>query len=123
MEVDVVADIGVVLENGEKEIDNDSTTKKRHNLTYSAAVNIMRLAGLFASDSSQFLPSKHRLKTIINFFSSAVTEHDMCPNCQRDKTNQYNFEDIYDGKMYKASVHSDEISFNFFEDGVQVATT
>lgn len=211
MEMDDFIDIGEVLEIevGDKESENHSSddeeeiltedpnshlsieeqikmllllaTKKRHNLTYSAAVNIMRLAGLFARDSSCFLPSKHRMKTIINFFSSAVTEHHMCPGCQmyigivhdffvcsncgkegdaasnkkcgniflyislhdqfkclfeyclsdsdivnpnaRDKINQFNYEDIYDGRKYKTSVNSGEISFNFFVDGVQVATT
>ncbi|KAK3917853.1 AP-1 complex subunit mu-1 [Frankliniella fusca] len=160
-------------------------TKKRHNLTYSAAENIMKLAGILSSDStsdsSPFLLSKNLMKRAIKFFSSSLSEHHICPNCQkyhgivekvftcsacgsecdadhnrkkgnvflylsikdqlkslfecclsdedvvkinmREKINQYNYEDIFDGKKYSKSVPAGYLSFTFFVDGVQVATT
>ena len=40
----------------------------------------------------------------------------------RSKINQHNYEDIFDGAMYKKVVR-DWLSFNFFVDGLQVAST
>lgn len=153
-------------------------TKKRHNLTYSAAENIMKLAGVVSGEFTPFNPSKHQMKRVIELFSSSLSEHHICQNCQkyigivdnaftcsacgfesdadsnkkkgnvflylslkdqfkalfeccvsdedlvqpdkREKINKYNFEDIFDGKIYKSSVPAGFLSFCFFVDGVQV---
>lgn len=55
-------------------------TKFRHNLTYSAAECIMRLAGVL-SQESLYTPTKHMLKAAISLYSSSVTEHHICPHC------------------------------------------
>ncbi|KAK3910840.1 Beta,beta-carotene 9',10'-oxygenase [Frankliniella fusca] len=41
----------------------------------------------------------------------------------RKKINCHNYEDIYDGAMYKIFQSSDTITLNFFIDGLQVATS
>lgn len=152
-------------------------TKKRHKLTYRAAECVMQLASVF-SDTESFTPSKHLMKQAIKLYSTLITEHHICPNCNRyhgpaqeefnclhcgqntsvtvnkqagycflylsigqqlkfilesglldklitpqnrQKINRWNYEDIYDGKIYRDKVLNQEvISFNFFVDGVQV---
>ncbi|KAK3923588.1 Alanine--tRNA ligase [Frankliniella fusca] len=155
-------------------------TKRRHNLTYSAAEDIMNLAGV-VSDKSGFLPTRHIMKKTIELYSACdMTEHHVCPqcglyigvissanftyeNCNRDictdknrkggnmfisislrkqlesiirncfkhivdrrtrkKISAYNYEDIYDAEIYNARVAHKELSFNFFVDGLQIAST
>lgn len=55
-------------------------TKFRHNLTYTAAECFMKLAGVL-SKASLFAPYKHILKTAIREYSSALSEHHICPHC------------------------------------------
>jgi len=153
-------------------------TKRRHNLSYSAAEDIMNLAGVLSDDKSGFLPTRHIMKKAIELYSACdLTEHHVCPHCglyigvitstsftcedcqknistdknrkegnmfiyislqkqlesiirnclkhivdprTRKKICQHNYEDIYDGKMYKGRVAHGELSFNFFVDGLQV---
>lgn len=57
-------------------------TKKRHNLSYSASEDMMELAGLLSSDSTDFLPSRHVMKQAIEMYSSmTLTQHHVCPVC------------------------------------------
>jgi len=145
-------------------------TKYRHNLTYSAAECVMKLAGVLSKENLS-CPSKHILKTTIELYSSALSEHHLCPECgfyvgtfdimkqcnnchyeidekrnkkngnfflylsvaeqiafllrcgladelvqpeNRDKIRNGNYEDIYDGRLYKKLVASGCLSFNFF---------
>ncbi|KAK3926379.1 F-actin-capping protein subunit alpha [Frankliniella fusca] len=41
----------------------------------------------------------------------------------RQKINRFNYEDIYDGKVYKNSVESNVLTMNCFVDGLQVSST
>lgn len=153
-------------------------TKRRHNLSYSGAEDIMELAGVLAEEDKPFLPTRHLMKMAIQMYSCALTEHHVCPNCDKyigvvtsatfqcpscteqfstsdnkkkgfcflylslhdqlkallescydsilktmdkQKIIETNFEDIYDGKLYKVIMrHDGYISFNFFVDGLQV---
>ncbi|XP_034235713.1 uncharacterized protein LOC117642039 isoform X2 [Thrips palmi] len=54
--------------------------KFAHNLTYTAAECIMRLAGVL-SEASLFSPTKYMLKTAISLYSSSLSEHHICPHC------------------------------------------
>lgn len=55
-------------------------TKYRHKLTYPAAECIMRLSGVLAKENL-FTPTKYTLKTAISLYSSALSEHHVCPHC------------------------------------------
>lgn len=152
-------------------------TKKRHNLTYTAAEDILELAGVLSSDSS-FVPSRHLMKSAIEKYSFDLKEHHMCPVCgkyigvvtedtfqcnncnsetdtsvnkksgtiflylsikdqlkalleslpedvlidpnNRFKISKFNYEDIFDGAVYKLLSSVDTITINFFIDGVPV---
>ncbi|KAK3928060.1 Tagatose-6-phosphate kinase [Frankliniella fusca] len=59
-------------------------TMKRHNLTYSAAEDIMSLAGVL-TQCEVFLPPRHLIKRTIEAYSCGITEHHICPAC-----NKYN---------------------------------
>lgn len=47
--------------------------------------------------------------------------HELIKPRLRKKISQGNYEDIFDGKFYKALVGPNSISFNFFVDGLQVS--
>ncbi|KAE8745262.1 hypothetical protein FOCC_FOCC008054 [Frankliniella occidentalis] len=156
-------------------------TKKRHNLTYTAAESVMKLSGLLNKDRDGFSPSKFLMKEAIDAYSSDMTVHYVCPNCgdyigrieynvnicgncqlqldyneckkgksyflylsvkqqikallesglsahlispqHRSKLCASNYEDVYDGKLYKRHVPKGALSFNIFVDGLQVAST
>lgn len=51
---------------------------------------------------------------------TCLSEGDFIKPLNREKIHQYNYEDIYDGSRYKANVGPEELSINFFVDGVQV---
>ena len=151
-------------------------TKRRHNLTYSAAEDLMALTDVLSEQENPLLPTRHIMKSVIDKYSCALTVHHVCPQCDlyigilstsvscsscttlivpddnkkkgfyfvylslhdqlksllentyknilkfrgREKINFTNYEDINDGKFYKAIVEQGQISFNFFVDGVQV---
>jgi len=152
-------------------------TKKRHKLTYTAAEDILELAGVF-SDESSFVLSRHVMKRAIEKYSFDLIEHHMCPSCgkyigvvtvdtfhcndcntetvtatnkkngtvflylsirdqlkalleslpedvlidpkNRSKISSFNYEDIFDGAVYKLLSSLDTITLNFFIDGVPV---
>jgi len=55
-------------------------TKFAHNLTYTAAECVMRLAGVLSKEIL-FTPAKYILKTAISLYSSSLSEHHICPHC------------------------------------------
>ena len=58
-------------------------TKRRHNLSYSAAQDIMELSGVFTAEANEkpFLPTKHIMKSVIDTYSFGLSEHHVCPVC------------------------------------------
>ncbi|KAK3907152.1 Superoxide-generating NADPH oxidase heavy chain subunit B [Frankliniella fusca] len=58
-------------------------TKKRHNLSYSAAENIIDLANVLShkDENTAFHPTKHIMKRAIELYSFALSEHHVCPDC------------------------------------------
>lgn len=152
-------------------------TKKRHKLTYTAAEDILELAGVFSAEDP-FVASRHIMKSAIEKYSFQLKEHHMCPACgkyigvvtvgtfhcndcnvvtdtaenkkngtvflylsikdqlkalleslpadvlidpmTREKISSYNYEDIFDGALYKLLKSVDTITLNFFIDGVPV---
>lgn len=58
-------------------------TKRRHNLSYSGAEDIMELAGVLAGDDKPFLPTRHLMKLAIQMYSCALTEHHVDTSVQK----------------------------------------
>ncbi|KAK3910050.1 WD repeat- and FYVE domain-containing protein 4 [Frankliniella fusca] len=56
-------------------------TKKKYNLSYSAAESIMELAGIFLRTDTFFQPSKYLMKSVIDSYSFSLTVHHLCPGC------------------------------------------
>lgn len=57
-------------------------TKRRHNLSYTAAENIMEFSHVLSEEeSTAFLPTKHVIKKAIDLYSFGLTEHHICPKC------------------------------------------
>lgn len=56
-------------------------TKKRHNLTYTAAEDIMELAGVLTPSDHPFLPTRKNMKKVIEEFSFGLKEYHVCPKC------------------------------------------
>jgi len=54
--------------------------RHRHKLTYAAAEDVIRLAGVFFDEDS-FLPSKNIMKIAIEEYSFGLAEHHVCPSC------------------------------------------
>ncbi|KAK3910042.1 Neural cell adhesion molecule 1 [Frankliniella fusca] len=55
-------------------------TMKRHNLTYSAAEDMMELTGVL-TESEVFLPPRYLIKRAIEEYSCCITGHHICPAC------------------------------------------
>ena len=54
---------------------------------------------------------------------NCVSDGDFIDPLNRKKINLHNYEDIFDGKLYKAIFESGCLTYNFFVDGVQISTT
>ena len=65
-----------------------------------------------------YLSIEDQLRALLEtgLYHKIINPHD------RSKINIYNYEDIFDGAFYKGRV-KDSLSFNFFVDGLQVAST
>ncbi|KAE8737050.1 hypothetical protein FOCC_FOCC017491, partial [Frankliniella occidentalis] len=91
----------------------------------SPTVECDKCKGEFSTDSNKkngnmflYISLTDQIKSVLKH-----CHNDIVDPKQRKKICQYNFEDIYDGKVYKESVESDCLTINCFVDGLQVSTT
>ncbi|KAE8738351.1 hypothetical protein FOCC_FOCC016171, partial [Frankliniella occidentalis] len=73
-------------------------------------------------DGTTFLYLKLR-DQLQSLLESLPEDVELGPRKSSCKINPFNYEDIYDGSVYKRIHTSDTITVNFFIDGLQVATT